>query len=182
MFHCFNKTSFSDKAKKIIWDKENKNWIIENYKEQYFQSENEIKITEGDSKLINLNITPSDMFQQNLSVKSMTFSELNNFINSERKRGNQFLPLYQVEQHSRFSYSFSIFIFTLLGFLISNKKTRGGLGHKLTAGLAICFFYIFLMKFSVTFTHNSNIPAFITVWLPNIFCLLACGLLFKKLT
>ena len=169
-------------AKKIIWDKEKKHWVIEQYKEQYFQGNDEIEMSEGDSKVINLNINPTDMFQQNLSIKSMQFSELKKFINSEKKRGNQFLPIYQIEQHERFSYSFSIFIFTLLGFLISNKKTRGGLGHKLTAGLAICFFYIFLMKFSVTFTLNSNIPAFITVWLPNTLYLLACLLLFKKLT
>ena len=104
------------------------------------------------------------------------------FIKIEKKRGNEFLPIYQIEQNERFSYSFSIFVFTLLGFLIANKKNRGGLGFKLTAGLAICFLYIFLMKFSVTFTLNSNIPALITVWLPNTLCLFACLLLFKKLT
>ena len=66
--------------------------------------------------------------------------------------------------------------------LIANKKNRGGLGYKLTAGIAICFLYIFLMKFAVTFTINSNIPALITVWSTNIFYLISCVFLFKKLT
>ena len=112
----------------------------------------------------------------------MNFQELKQFILNEKNRGNEFLPIYQIEQHERFSYSFSIFIFTILGFLISNKKNRGGLGYKLTAGIAICFLYIFLMKFAITFTINSNIPAFITVWSPNILFLILSLTLFKKLT
>tara|TARA_B100000902_G_C27274203_1_gene897930 strand:- start:1564 stop:1902 length:339 start_codon:yes stop_codon:yes gene_type:complete len=112
----------------------------------------------------------------------MNYSELNSFILNEKEKGNEFLPIYQIEQNERFSYSFSIFIFTLLGFLISNKKSRGGLGYKLSTGIGLCFLYIFLMKFTITFTINSNIPAIITVWSPNIIFLLICIFSFKKLT
>ena len=166
----------------ISWNDEYQTWQIKNYIEKEFQSEYAIKIQEGKEKLINLNINPEEIFQQNIPIKSMTFNELRQFISTAKQTGNKFLPIYQIEQNERFSYAFSIFIFTLLGFLISNKKNRGGLGYKLTTGLAVCFFYIFLMKFTVTFTINSNVPAFITVWLPNILYLLACGALFKKLT
>ena len=165
----------------ITWDKDKKIWKIKNYIEKQFQ-QNKIKTIKKEEKFIDLNTNPEELFQQNRSIKSMQFSELKNFIFNEKKRGNAFLPIYQIEQHERFSYSFSIFIFTLLGFLIANKKNRGGLGYKLTAGIAICFLYIFLMKFSVTLTINGNIPAFITVWMPNILCLLICLFSFKKLT
>ena len=92
------------------------------------------------------------------------------------------MPIYQIEQNERFSYSFSIFIFTLLGFLISNKKVRGGLGYKLAFGIGMCFLYIFLMKFAITLTINSNVPAIISVWSPNAICLLLSVYLFKRLT
>ena len=177
-----NNISKKISAKTIIWDKAKNLWQIKKYKEQDFQLNHKIQIEEGDNKFLDLGITPKDMFQQNRSIKSMSFSELNKFIKTEKARGNKFLPIYQVEQHERLSYSFSIFIFTLLGFLISNKKNRGGLGYKLSAGIAICFLYIFLMKFTVTFTLNSNVPAIITVWLPNLICILISTLLFKKLT
>jgi len=169
-------------AGSIIWDNEKLLWEIKNYKEKEFQSDYNVNIEEGDKKFLDLNIAPEEMFQQNISIKSMNFHELREFIITEKERGNTFLPIYQIEQNERLSYSFSIFIFTLLGFLIANKKTRGGLGYKLTAGIAICFFYIFLMKFFVTFTINGNVPAIITVWFSNILYLLACGFLFKKLT
>lgn len=165
----------------IIWDKKTEKWKIQNYIEKKI-GETEIITIKRDEKLINLHTSPEELFYQTRSIKSMNFSELKNFIKIEKKRGNEFLPIYQIEQNERFSYSFSIFIFTLLGFLIANKKNRGGLGYKLTAGLAICFLYIFLMKFAITLTINSNIPAFLTVWSPNILCLLVCVFSFKKLT
>ena len=166
----------------IIWNEKQKKWLIKNYNEKEFTSNNKIKISSGKEKLIELNKNPNQIFQQTRSIKSMNFIELKQFISNEKERGNELLSIYQIEQNERFSYSFSIFIFTLLGFLISNKKTQGGLGYKLTAGIAICFLYIFLMKFAITFTINSNVPALMTVWSPNILYLLVCIFLFKKLT
>ena len=165
----------------ITWDKEKEVWHINNYKEKILNSTN-IKTIQKDKKTIDLKMNPKELFQQKRSIKSMKFKELNQFIFKEKQRGNQFLPIYQIEQHERLSYSFSIFIFTLLGFLVANKKNRGGLGYKLTTGLAICFLYIFLMKFTVTFTINSNIPAYLSVWTPNVMCLLFTITFFKKLT
>ena len=165
----------------IVWDNNKELWQITNYKEQNINHSN-IKTIQQNKKLIDLNIHPEELFQQNRSIKSMNMAELNQFIQKEKKRGNEFLPFYQIEQQERFSYSFSIFIFTLLGFLIANKRQRGGLGYKLTTGIAICFLYIFIMKFAITFTINSGIPAIITVWTPNIVCVTCCILLFKKST
>ena len=133
-----------------------------------------------DRVFVNLNINPEELFQQNRSIKSMNFQSLAKFIKIEKKRGNDFLTFYQIEQNERFSNSFSIFIFTILGFLIANKKTRGGLGFKLTTGLAICFFYIFIMKFAITFTLNSGTPAYIAIWTPNILFLISSIMVFKN--
>ena len=177
-----NKISKKISGSSIMWKEKEKKWRIKNYTEKEFKSNQKIAMESGTEKLIDLNSTPEQIFQQTRSIKSMNFTELKQFISNEKERGNEFLPIYQIEQNERLSYSFSIFIFTLLGFLIANKKNRGGLGYKLTAGIAICFLYIFLMKFAVTFTINSNIPALITVWSTNIFYLISCVFLFKKLT
>ena len=165
----------------IKWNKEKNLWIINNYTEKVLNS-SRIQTKIQDEMLIDLKMNPQELFQQNRSIKSMKYAELKQFILKEKNRGNEFLPIYQIEQNERWSYSFSIFIFTLLGFLVSNKKNRGGLGYKLTTGIGICFLYIFLMKFSITFTINSDIPAFLTVWTPNILCLVFATLFFKKLT
>ncbi|MDC0189313.1 LptF/LptG family permease [Flavobacteriales bacterium] len=164
------------------WEDDKKKWKIKNFKKHILTQSREINHIDKKEELIDLNITPSEIFQQTRSIKSMNFKELNQIITLSKKIGNELLPIYQIERNERFSYPFSIFIFTLLGFLISNKKIRGGLGYKLTAGLAICFLYIFIMKFTVTFTMNGNISAFISVWMPNAMCLLISIMAFKRLT
>ncbi|MBF25373.1 MAG: hypothetical protein CMP49_02500 [Flavobacteriales bacterium] len=180
----FNKNQIVKKlsASTIIWDDTKLQWKINNYVEKKFNSDKQIASTTGSYKYLDIGTDPDQLFQQNRSIKSMNFYQLNNFISNEKEKGNEFLPIYQIEQNERFSYSFSIFIFTLLGFLISNKKNRGGLGYKLSTGIGLCFLYIFLMKFAVTFTINSNIPAILTVWSPNILFLLICVISFKRLT
>ena len=164
------------------WKQDEQLWMIKNYIEQNIDNVNTIPTIRKKETLVDLNINPEQLFQQTRSIKSMNFQELNKLIIKSKEIGDEFLSTYQIEQNERFSYAFSIFIFTLFGFLIANKKDRGGLGHKLTAGLAICFLYIFLMKFSTTLTVNSGIPANITVWAPNIICLLICITTFKRLT
>ena len=166
----------------MTWKKDKQLWTIKNYIEQDVNNLNKIETIRKKEMLVDLNINPEQLFQQTRSIKSMDFQELNALITQSKEIGNEFLSIYQVEQNERFSYAFSIFIFTLMGFLIANKKDRGGLGHKLTVGLAICFLYIFIMKFAITLTINSGIPANITVWAPNIICLLICITAFKRLT
>lgn len=165
----------------IEWSEDKKLWELRNYQKKSISNERLTSSTK-EKVLVDLNIGPEELFQQNRSIKSMNFKSLAKFIKIEKKRGNDFLTFYQIEQNERFSNSFSIFIFTILGFLISNKKTRGGLGFKLTTGLAICFFYIFIMKFAITFTLNSGTPAYIAIWTPNILFLLSSMIVFKKLT
>jgi len=167
-------------AHSIFWN--NDMWKLIKYQEEIYTENTELSINSGKEKNIELNITPEEMFYQERSIKSMNYRELLKFIKNEEKRGSQLLALYRIEKNERFSYPFSILIFTLLGFLISNKKTRGGMGYKLAIGIGICFFYIFIMKFSITLTLNSNIPAAISVWTPNIICLLLGLIYFKKLT
>ena len=127
----------------IIWNKINSKWKIKNFIKKTIKK-NKIETIKADEITLDITISPEELFLQNRSIKSMQFKELKNFIKIEKNRGNEFLPIYQIEQHERFSYAFSIFIFTLFGFLIANKKTKGGLGYKLTTGIGICFFYIFL--------------------------------------
>ena len=176
-----NKITEKISASIIEWSDDKMLWELRNYQKKTISDKGLTSLTK-DRVFVNLNINPEELFQQNRSIKSMNFQSLAKFIKIEKKRGNDFLTFYQIEQNERFSNSFSIFIFTILGFLIANKKTRGGLGFKLTTGLAICFFYIFIMKFAITFTLHSGTPANIAIWTPNFLFLISSIMVFKKLT
>ena len=77
----------------LIWNSEKKQWLIKNYTEKEFTSNQQISINTGKEKLITLKRTPEQIFQQTRSIKSMNFIELKQFVSSEKKRGNELLPI-----------------------------------------------------------------------------------------
>ena len=161
-------------------------WKISDYKIDsfvYMGNKNSKIISNHNKKslLINLNEDPNRIFKQKREIQSMTSFEIKKFINEEKKEGNFDLKLEVIEKTQRTSNSFSIIILTILGFSISVKKKKGGLGMKLTLGILMCFIYIFLMKFSTTLTLNGEMEPQIAIWLPNIVFFIISLYTFKKL-
>ena len=174
-------------SKIIEWDNDISKWKITNYQIDSFiynnKNENYRIITQKSQKdiHINLNEDPNKIFKQKREIQSMTTREISQFIQEEKRSGNNDLKLEIIEKTQRNSNAFSIIILTLLGFSISIKKKRGGLGLKLSLGILICFTYIFLMKFSTTLTLNGEMHPQIAIWIPNILFMLISIITFRKL-
>ncbi len=174
-------------SKIIEWDSDISKWKITNYQIDSFiyntKNENYRIITKKSEKdiHINLNEDPNKIFKQKREIQSMTTREISQFIQEEKRSGNNDLKLEIIEKTQRNSNAFSIIILTLLGFSISIKKNRGGLGLKLSLGILICFTYIFLMKFSTTLTLNGELHPQIAIWIPNILFMLISIITFRKL-
>ena len=174
------------KSKIIEWDEQNLKWKISDYKIDsfvYMGNKNSKIISNHNKKslLINLNEDPNRIFKQKREIQSMTSFEIKKFIDEEKKEGNFDLKSEVIEKTQRTSNSFSIIILTILGFSISVKKKKGGLGMKLTLGILMCFIYIFLMKFSTTLTLNGEMDPQSAIWLPNIVFFIISLYTFKKL-
>ena len=174
------------KSKIIEWDKQKLKWKISDYKIDSFvyESNGNSKVISSNNKksiFINLNEDPNKIFKQKREIQSMTTVEIKKFINEEQREGNFDLKSEIIEKTQRTSNSFSIIILTILGFSISVKKNKGGLGMKLTLGILMCFIYIFLMKFSTTLTLNGEMEPQSAIWLPNMIFLIISLYTFKKL-
>lgn len=102
-------------------------------------------------------------------AETKSFTELNDFITLEEKRGNANMNFYYVERHKRTSIPVSAFIFTIIAVAVSSVKKRGGMGTNLAIGIVIAMSYMFLDKVFGTIAEKSNFPAWIAVWTPNIF-------------
>lgn len=109
-------------------------------------------------------LTPSDYIAETLQ-----FSELNDFIELEEKRGNADMNIYYVEKYKRTSIPVSAFIFTLIAVAVSSVKKRGGMGLNLAIGIVIAMTYVFLDKVFGTIAEKSTFNPWIAVWFPNIF-------------
>jgi lipopolysaccharide export system permease protein len=177
----FNKGSMVLKLRcdRIEWIKKTKKWRLNNYYRRELVGE-QFKLTKGTVLDTVLPFEPSDFTFTTNTKEMMTTPELNKYISDMYKAGQSNLEFYEVEKQRRTSIPFSIFIMTLIGVSLASRKLRGGLGGHIVLGIGLSATYEIIMKFSVTFSTNSSLPAFFGVWIPNfIFGIIAIYLLKK---
>ena len=115
-----------------------------------------------------LRLNPNDFARDPGIVGTMTYNELNDYINLLRLQGSDELKLFLIEKHRRFSNSFAIFILTLIGVSLSSQKVRGGIGMQIGIGLALSFSYILFMQFASQFSLKGNLDPMFALWIPNL--------------
>lgn len=119
------------------------------------------------------------VFKSNV-IESMDNKELDEFIEKERLKGSDKLPVYLIEKYKRWASPFAIFILTLIGVSVSSKKSRGGLGINIAIGLSIAVLYIFSMQMTTVAAIKVGFTPFFAVWIPNIIFGIISILLYLK--
>lgn len=113
-------------------------------------------------------------------AETLNFTELNSFIEQERRRGSGNLNRYLVVAHKRWSLPVSAFILTVIAVAVSSMKRRGGMGVNLALGMTLAFIFIFFDKVFGTIAEQSTFSPFVAVWFPNfVFGILAIYLLYN---
>lgn len=151
----------------IKWDSTKQEWTIENWVKRYITEKGE-KITKGKEFDTTLNLRPDDFSIDVDYAIYMNFTELRDFIDTEKIRGSGNLLKFQVEKHSRIAFPFATIILTIIGVSLSSRKVRGGIGLNLGIGITICFAFILFMQVTTVFATFSNLPPVIAVWIPNL--------------
>jgi len=152
-------------------------WIISNYYERYMLGLNE-HVRKGKVLDTLLNLKPSDFNDNVENVETMNYFEIRDFIDKERLKGSDNIAFYEIEKHKRLAYPFATVVMTLIGVSLSSRKTRGGIGFHLGAGLTISFAFILFMQISTTFGIYGNLHPTLAVWIPTfIFAILGLFLL-----
>ena len=75
---------------------------------------------------------------------------------------------FEVEWHKRFALPFAALVFTLVGFPLAVRSHRGGRSIALLGSLAILISYYLVMTSLEGMTLRLRVPAWITIWLPNV--------------
>lgn len=166
-------------SESIRWDSTIHKWSINNYYIRYINGMNEI-IRKGVRIDTTLGFTPAEFGRKDNTVGTMNYSELNNYIVSERLKGSDNIEVYEIEKYRRFAFPFATFILTLIGVSLASRKVRGGIGMHIGLGILISFTFIMFMQVSTTFAAGGLVSPLIAVWIPNfIFAILAWFLLSK---
>lgn len=154
-------------AMRVTWDTTIKKWSAWTYNIRDIHG-NEETISKGLRIDTALTVKPDDFARDPEYVGTMTYRELNNYIDLLRLQGSDELKLFLIEKQRRFSNSFAIFILTLIGVSLSSQKVRGGIGMQIGIGLALSFSYILFMQFASQFSLKGNLNPMLALWIPNI--------------
>lgn len=113
-------------------------------------------------------------------AETLNHSQLNEFIEQERRRGSANMNRYLVVAYKRWSLPVSAFILTIIAVAVSSRKRRGGMGVNLAMGITLAFIFIFFDKVFGTMAEQSTFSPLVAVWFPNfLFGVLAIYLLYN---
>ena len=139
----------------VEWDTTNNKWKLHNCYVRTFSDSTE-NVKYYNVLDTTLNMVPNDFTRRDNVVEAMNYHELNDFIESETRKGSDNVVLWKIEKHKRFAYSFSTFILTLIGVTLSSRKKRGGIGINIGVGILLAFTYIMFMGGSRSNGDNSR--------------------------
>lgn len=125
-------------------------------------------ITSGSVKDTLILMEPTDLVYSKGQQETFTSPQLLQYISKQTSRGSGNVVQYEVEYHKRIAMSFASFILTTIGFSLSSRKRKGGMGMYLGIGLALSFIYIMLQTVSSTFAIKADTPPILAAWIPNI--------------
>lgn len=162
------KMKFKITGSSIRSNKEDSTYTINNYKKRIIGEEEDV--LESESKKDTLLPFKFDaLAPASYMAETLNYFKLKEFIEKEKERGSGNINRYKVEQYRRWSVPISAFVLTFIAVSVSAMKRRGGMGVNLAIGIAVAFLYVFLDKIFGTIAEQSTFPAWLAVWIPNIF-------------
>ncbi|MBO7133354.1 MAG: LptF/LptG family permease [Bacteroidales bacterium] len=160
-------------ADMLQWNSEKQSWKIKDYCIRTFEDGKE-SIETGAEKDTVFRITPDDFFKKTTTVEALNSRELREYIAEQKLSGTSAVISSEIELYNRMATPFSTFVLTIIGFALSVKKRRGGLGLNIILGMLLSFSYILFQRFSTTFALSGLLSPVLAVWVPNfIFALIA---------
>jgi lipopolysaccharide export system permease protein len=166
-------------ASSVVYDTALHKWSAMNYYIREINDNYEETITRGNKIDTALTIRPIDLSRDPGFVGTMTYRELNNYIELLRLQGSEELKLFLIEKHSRFANPFAVFILTLIGVSLSSRKVRGGIGMNIGLGLSLSFSYILFLQFASQFSLKGDLGPMLAMWIPNIIYTFIALVLYK---
>ncbi|RIV21155.1 YjgP/YjgQ family permease [Fibrisoma montanum] len=154
-------------ADRIEWDAKKKKWAVYDYKVRSIDGQRET-LTPGTRMDTTLNLKPDDFGSDFNLYETFTRPELNRHIELLRSRGADGLETYLLEKYARDTRPFAIIILTVIGVIMSARKTRRGVGWQVALGFMLAFTYLLFFMLAKGIAEAGNLNPVLAVWLPNL--------------
>ncbi|MCK8494410.1 MULTISPECIES: LptF/LptG family permease [Spirosoma] len=153
-------------ADHIEWDKKKKKWGVYDYKIRTINGLQET-LTPGARLDTTLNLKPDDFGSDFNLYETLTRPELNRHIDLLVSRGSDGVETYLLEKYSRDTRPFAIIILTVIGVIMSARKSRRGVGWQVALGFFLAFTYLLFFMLAKGIAESGNLNPVVAVWLPN---------------
>lgn len=174
-----NQVYYNLRSESIRWDTAKHKWRIENGIERKLNGLKE-EVRRVDTMHLNLNVQPKDLRRDEYLKDRLITPELNEYIRLEELRGSEGLNTLKVERYRRDATPFSVLILTLIGVVVSSRKTRGGSGLHLAVGIVIASLFVVMDRFSTVFSTKGDMHPLVAAWMPNIIFSIVAYYLYRK--
>lgn len=157
-------------------------WLLENGTVTVFSKDSSFPLTSDfKTKSITMLEDSKDLQSAGATADMMTQEELNRFIGKNKNAGLDTVA-YEVDYHSKISFSFAGLVMCLLGIPFSVGRARSG-GTMLNVGicLALVFAYYVFYSSGITLGQQGALPPVVAAWLPNIVMIGVALVLLKRL-
>ncbi|MDR1006434.1 MAG: LptF/LptG family permease [Bacteroidales bacterium] len=163
----------------LIYDSVRKQWLVENWIYRTINGKYET-MTRGYRKSINLSMKPNDFNIGTIKPETLTNKALNAKIDEERMRGSKLVRILEVEKYQRLINPLAYLVLTFIGVSLSCRKTRGGTGLHLAAGIGMAFAFIIIMKATTVMATQSTLHPALSIGFPIILFFIASLFLIKQ--
>ncbi|BDD10483.1 membrane protein [Fulvitalea axinellae] len=155
-------------ARRMQWRGDSIGWRFKDWERRDIDDKGHVSVSSGKQLDTLLNISPKYFGNQNRLYEALTMPELDEYIADLRTRGADNVLPYVVEKYIRFTSPFAVIILTLIGVVVSSKKSRGGAGAQIAIGFTLAFVYIIFFMFSRTMAEAGSMNPIVAVWIPNV--------------
>lgn len=166
-FNEDDQLAFRISASNIRWKEKDSVYELTSYVKRTVEKDNEIVETKRKLDTI-FNFRIDDLTPVSYIAETKDLFELNDFIESQRRKGASNINTYILVKYKRWALPITAFILTIIAVAVSAEKRRGGMGVNLAFGILVAFIYIFFDKVFGTLAEQSGFSPLLAVIIPNI--------------
>jgi len=154
-------------ASRMEWETEGSYWRLHGGTLREFAGKKEVLTPFDTLSMKDIYFNPEDIAKKQLLPDEMSYFELGEFIEAQRRAGQQ-TARWEVDYYAKIAFPFASLVVILFGVPFSAQKRRGGMALQFAIGVLITFLYMAFMAISETLGHSGQYNTMLMAWLPNI--------------
>ncbi len=154
-------------ADAITWDSTRQAWKMTNQTVRTFHGQTDETLQAIPARDTTLNLYPKDFASTYRLAETLTSPELNDLIATKIMRGANDTAQYLSVKYERYAYPFDTIILTLIGVVLSARKSRAGVGGQIALGFVLAFIFIIFVMLSRNLASVGSLPPMLAAWVPG---------------